>query len=597
MNYLCRLRGLVIFIVLFLFTSNIVVYANGAPADTSPVAMTGNILLVEKENITIEREDLFIDIKGDYVNVKVIYNLLNNGEKNNFKYAFPVDYFVDEHSSYSSEILSSFSIFDGEKKLNVKEELIEEKNVDKQQNFSGYANMSIEKILRKWFVTKINFKANEKKTITVQYKVKSSYCDLGVSNQFLSIYDKNFFIYDLTPAANFGDGIIKNFNVTIDVKNLKEIGGKIEKMNLKNCKYSDGVYKFTRNDFNIDKQKNILLRYDCTDSKAIKEMMDTRINNDHIKRIVASSTLKGYDPKNLLDVNLDTTWAEGAKGLGIYQWIKVEFCRPIRLGLVGIANGYTKSEETYNDNGKIKKLRIERFCNNHLVGEAIVELKDRSFKEISKKDSNKSIDVIKDYGDGYEKVDKIRITVLDIYEGNKCEDTCISELFLLSHDDFKDETLLKLYNKKEKSSEDISKILDLLPYVNANDFYQISGIGFDDVIGWIDTLELNKDSDYINVLKLSHSVDGAASEMYSGITKKLFLKDSARFIKQLSKVRMNMESISSLLAYELQFDQNYDAVYEKIDALLKSNTLSKPQNETARLFLKSFRRYVEEISL
>ncbi len=41
--------------------------------------------------------------------------------------------------------------------------------------------------------------------------------------------------------------------------------------------------------------------------------------------------------------------------------------------------------------------------------------------------------IIGDYGDGYAKVRKITITILEVYEGTKYSDTCISEVLLLGY--------------------------------------------------------------------------------------------------------------------------------------------------------------------
>ena len=94
---------------------------------------------------------------------------------------------------------------------------------------------------------------------------------------------------------------------------------------------------------------------------------------------------------------------------------------------------------TYTTNGKIKKIKLEREVVNHKdpsktsIETQEVILEDLDFIEISKNNLSKMMSIIGDYGDGYAKVRKITITILEVYEGTKYSDTCISEVLLLGY--------------------------------------------------------------------------------------------------------------------------------------------------------------------
>lgn len=84
--------------------------------------------------------------------------------------------------------------------------------------------------------------------------------------------------------------------------------------------------------------------------------------------IYASSQLApdgdlNYVPDNAHDFSLRTAWAEGAAGNGIGQSITYRFAAggpPVTI--VEIHNGYMKTEKTWSDNARIKKLKL--YINN-----------------------------------------------------------------------------------------------------------------------------------------------------------------------------------------------------------------------------------------
>ncbi|MFH0893987.1 MAG: hypothetical protein V2A54_06085, partial [Bacteroidota bacterium] len=70
------------------------------------------------------------------------------------------------------------------------------------------------------------------------------------------------------------------------------------------------------------------------------------------------------------------TWAEGAEGPGIGEWLKFEFLQPMQPVKINIFAGYSKSKEIFLKNARIKKLKISASDKSSVI----IDLKD-VFKE------------------------------------------------------------------------------------------------------------------------------------------------------------------------------------------------------------------------
>lgn len=136
-------------------------------------------------------------------------------------------------------------------------------------------------------------------------------------------------------------------------------------------------------------------------------------------RVTASSTLPAsknntYFPSNAVDVNKSTAWVEGAPDAGIGEWISFENNVAKEISSIQIYNGYTKNEEVFWANNRLKKIRIE-FSNDDPI---IVILND-GYERGNTVCLNKTI-----------KTTSLKITILDVYKGQKYDDTCLSEIWV-----------------------------------------------------------------------------------------------------------------------------------------------------------------------
>ena len=136
--------------------------------------------------------------------------------------------------------------------------------------------------------------------------------------------------------------------------------------------------------------------------------------------IYSSSVLKrtktlDYKPENAHDFSLRTAWVEGANGMGTGENITYRFARmspPVTT--VEIYNGYMKSEQVWQDNARVKQLKL--YVNDKPY--AILNLKDIKSKQIF------AIDTLQ----GKDSDLFLKFEIVDVYKGDKYEDVAISEI-------------------------------------------------------------------------------------------------------------------------------------------------------------------------
>ena len=126
----------------------------------------------------------------------------------------------------------------------------------------------------------------------------------------------------------------------------------------------------------------------------------------------ASSYLDNYFPINALDEDRNTAWVEGVTGDGINEWILLKSDSELEVNGIEIVNGYTKSDDLYMSNNRIKKVKLEFSDNTEIEKELEDDMSNYQTIAFEKT-------VITDY---------IKITIIEVYKGEKYNDTCISEI-------------------------------------------------------------------------------------------------------------------------------------------------------------------------
>lgn len=133
-----------------------------------------------------------------------------------------------------------------------------------------------------------------------------------------------------------------------------------------------------------------------------------------------------YEPKNIHDLNFATAWVEGVAGHGIGESITYHFPpQNPRITQIIVVNGYVKSDKTWKENSRVKKLKL--YIDDKPV--AFLMLQD------VKNEQSFTVDPI-GYSDrtDYEQLLKkpwftIKFEILEVYPGSKYQDTAITEIY------------------------------------------------------------------------------------------------------------------------------------------------------------------------
>ena len=135
-----------------------------------------------------------------------------------------------------------------------------------------------------------------------------------------------------------------------------------------------------------------------------------------------------YEPQNAHDDSYASAWVEGAKGNGVGEYLTYHFTPYCpRITTIIIANGYVKSQEAWENNGRVKKLKM--YVNEEPY--AILLLEDSRSEQSfvfppigNRRDEDNSL------------IDEenvqpwtLKFEILEVYKGKKYSDVAISELY------------------------------------------------------------------------------------------------------------------------------------------------------------------------
>ena len=273
------------------------------------------------------------------------------------------------------------------------------------------------------------------KTDVVEIENAKDYSYVYLENQlvfsnFLEPYELAGF-WNVTPEIGESNYVVEfsGSNKMLEYyptgeKNIVKYDIEYSYENAININTEDGIYI----SINREDDNNITLSFDgLTDyaTKVSKNEADKIINNQKnnnnevSKDIVwniaeASSVLDdgnniSYSPNNVLDNKTTTTWAEGASGDGIGEWIKISTEDGLdNVENISLINGFSKSSDLYYKNNRVKKASLE-FSDGTTQ---VIEFKDDVLEK-------QVIDI------GNKQTSYIKITILEVYRGSKYQDTCI----------------------------------------------------------------------------------------------------------------------------------------------------------------------------
>ena len=140
-------------------------------------------------------------------------------------------------------------------------------------------------------------------------------------------------------------------------------------------------------------------------------------------KVLASSQLdstetNNYSAKCANNLSYKTAWVEGKSDEGIGEFIEYYFdYKSPRITSVIISNGYQKSESTWKNNNRVKSLKL--YVNRKEYG--VLKLSDTKTDQEFKTGT---------LGQNPDKSDLVlRFEILEVYKGDKYNDTAITEIY------------------------------------------------------------------------------------------------------------------------------------------------------------------------
>jgi len=430
--------AVVIFALLIAFASE-AAYANGGPAGGNSALVGGSIRFENTPDIFVEKEDLSITVTPLNTTVTVEYTLKNSGKARELEYVFPVVNYL--HYEYNSEALLEWIVFtDNGKKLSY---VLSNETID--GGFDVWGNASIfnlkddssfadaldgqeiwySKTSNSYYRTKLSFAEGETKILTVSYKTDNYYISGGTNQYPFLSYSNTVFLYDFRPAGYWGDGKAGEFNLRVDYTALtraREISINMGSF----TRGASGIFIYSEKDFDFLNAGilSIIVDYPF-------EYEDWKNNSaSWLDSVYASSTLPGanerYSVRNLFDNNLDTVWSTNGSGVGAVIELKFKDNIFGDGATMFILNGFVQSRDLYYANARIKELKVEysyvRDGKREIYSE-LIKFDDISYEQINK---TLPLDAAKSFRLHYS---GMRLTILDVYPGQKYEDVCLSQIY------------------------------------------------------------------------------------------------------------------------------------------------------------------------
>lgn len=130
--------------------------------------------------------------------------------------------------------------------------------------------------------------------------------------------------------------------------------------------------------------------------------------------VLTPGRVYSYDAKFAADGDFTSAWIEGAKGNGVDEWLLFEAETPQTVSGLSISNGLVKTAQYFDQNNRVKKVKIEFSDGTSIEKELKDGYEDEKLEKIT--------------FDAPVTTTSVKLTILEVYDGTKYDDTCISEV-------------------------------------------------------------------------------------------------------------------------------------------------------------------------
>lgn len=407
-------------------------FANGTPIARSDVAATGNIVPVRQEGIELQQETLHVVVDGDWVTVRVEYQLLNPNGATTIPYGFPVDYENPQWCNDCDDVSEAEKSRVGKPLRDVRIEANGNETTTREIAEPVATGVPPSPFQRTWILADLPFAANARSTVIVSYRVRNLLYDWAWSTSFKPAYSKRTFRYVLNPSANWGYGKVARLNIDIDLAKLTRFGGKLTAVAPAGYAQHGNQLRWQLTDVDLHTLPDLRIEYDDSARLLSELVAEQRLPAAAVTRARASSTLADakepdrHDIAKVLDGDSSSAWCEGSAGDGAGESLTFDFRPGVVVEGIGILNGYTRSGAVYLGNGRVAKMTAGVAGQEPLSA----SLPNRDWGQLNPEALASFIDWIVD-APPYRDTPTITLTLDAAIAGAKHGDTCISEIYFI----------------------------------------------------------------------------------------------------------------------------------------------------------------------
>jgi hypothetical protein len=419
-------------------------FANGGAWQTG-VPKTGNGAASDQKkatDVTVEEENLTIDLHQEFATVEVRYRMKNTGGQVEQDFFFPIERWtkVESESGGGENTrtdLEGYQIAaDGSE---LKWSNVDAKGAEKLKPVVDEHWGEFPPATRLWKKSRIPFTRGQTRELVIKYRSPYAGTEGSVSDDGQS--SDAGFQYSLSPAATW-KGPIGKGKITINILHPRPEETVISKPKerFKKINATQSVWDFQglkptladdikivvhpaynsypgRHEFGA---KNYEGRYEFRAEYIVQGNRYFIEHSDY--DAVASSTLKPdgehkYDVGNIKQVESSVTWAEGVEGDGIGENIALKVHRPLPLDAIMIMPGYrADKKELWGKNNRVAEMEVT-LNGEHTFTAAIPDEEFAKSYPIPIRNYSKPVETVK-------------LTIKAVHRGSVARDTCISAVDL-----------------------------------------------------------------------------------------------------------------------------------------------------------------------
>ena len=452
--------------VSFALVSAASVFANGGAWQTG-VPVTGNAAATDAKkstNVTIEEENLTIDLHQEFAAVEVRYRMKNTGGQVDQDFFFPVEQWSDSDDDAGNTMTDLEGYTIGADGTELKFDTVDAKGAQpKAEKSKGWGDYK--PAVRHWKKSSIPFAAGQSREVVIRYHSPYAANQSSVSDDGHS--EDLYFRYSLAPAATW-KGPIGKGKITVNYLHPRpeEITITKPKDRFKKVNDTQFTWEFQNLKPTLADDMKIVVHpgYDsypargdyAVDSQEAKYHADYVVEKNRYfvqhtdYDVVASSTRKPdpspspspsptaaaspeesptesaapddgppqYDVTNIRGHGWGKTWAEGVEGDGIGESITLTVHHPLPLDAILIMPGFKGDEDkaVWTRNNRVAELEIT-LNSEHTFTATIPDERFTGLYPIPVRDYSKPVNTVK-------------LVIKKVHPGTDSHDTCISQLEL-----------------------------------------------------------------------------------------------------------------------------------------------------------------------